>query len=735
MCARIVICTRRYTGIAPGIAMRRFVQHLFSNRAAVLVAVLCVGLLCTGLMHLWMYRMQTRLVQQRLDQQATLAAVRIEARMDRLSEMARGLRGAFLVNPGLDRRTFIQLLRQQRLSPELGDYLMAAYIREVPAAQVDAFLARQQQPALGSAGQVTLRNFGSRGSYYLIDYLYPDNNVTHAYMGFDIGGLPTRLKALESIRDRNQPVLSPPIPLLALRKHPPVFALRYPLYRPDLPLDTAAQRRAAFHGFLSITVLLSDVERWVKLALPPGMHYSLWQSWQDPAWGPTDHARRMLEGGPAAVSRGLNSEVLINLQGAQWRLVLEETPASRSDLFWLWPAGFSLSLLLAMAFGWQGMPQRKQEPAMLRGVDRILTLVEHLPAMVVLRDAANVVVYGNRAAQCWLGEEEPLLGRSEQIWSAAELSSHEEHNALHLVLPDRNGEERHLALTILPLSGYPGHRATIVRDVTEEQRREVELTMRRQRMSELLEIVCDWYWELDTEHRITYVSSSQFARVGFNLSVLLGKRSWEIADGALTQQEWEAHRQRLDRRQPYRDFILRVPMEGRFYVVSLSGRPHYDTAGRFQGYRGVARDITEAVTLQEHTQAQAVRHERILEALGEGLIALDAAGRVQYLNSAAMALTGYSAEEATGLPVERVLVMVDDVHSVPLPNLCGPLLVGQAQTVRPRRCVLLNKYSLRIAVEESAVAMREANGRLAGVVIAFRDEGVPLRPPEPEAER
>ncbi|TJZ77630.1 CHASE domain-containing protein [Chitiniphilus eburneus] len=715
--------------------MRSFLRRVSANRLTIFLAVLCIGLLCTAMLHLWLYHTQTRIVQERLTQQAALAAVRLESRMERLNEMVRGIRGAFLVDPDLDGKDFVRLLRQQRLTPELGDYLMAAYIREVPVDEVAEFLAKRHNPELGDAGQVTLHAPVARESYYLIDYLYPDNEITRAYQGFDIGQVVARRQALESIRDRNQPVLSPPITLLALKMQPLAFALRYPVYHPEMPLDSVGQRREAFNGFLSITVPLSSVTRWVEQALPANVHYSLWQTWQDPAWGAATKPTRMLEGGQKALQGGLHSEALVNQQGGQWRLVLIETPASRANLLWVWPLGLALSLLAALAATVDRPRQASRGGAIpvSRGVERIVTLVEHLPAMVVLRDAANVVIYGNRAAQAWLGGDVPLLGREDAIWSSAELDPGPGQEALHLVLPDRHGEERHLALKTLPLSGYPGHRVVIVRDVTDEQQREVELTLRRQRMSELLEIVCDWYWELDTEHRITYVSSSQFARAGINLSALLGKRSWEIDDGGLSQQEWDAHRERLDRRQPYRDFILRVPLEGRHYIVSLSGRPHYDSAGRFQGYRGVARDVSESFTWRERVQVESVRCKRMLEALGEGLIGIDASGRVQYMNPAAAALTGFSSEDAAGMPIERVLVMVDTARGVPLPNLCGPLLLGQAQTVRPRRCVLLNRYSLRIMVEESAAAMRDDGGNLAGVVITFRDEGVPEKLPEFEA--
>jgi diguanylate cyclase (GGDEF)-like protein/PAS domain S-box-containing protein len=103
----------------------------------------------------------------------------------------------------------------------------------------------------------------------------------------------------------------------------------------------------------------------------------------------------------------------------------------------------------------------------------------------------------------------------------------------------------------------------------------------------------DWYWEQDAAHRLTRIElragagcDDAFARTA------LGKRRWEL--GIEVEGGWEAHRALLKSRTPFRDVLTwRTRTDGSVRYASVSGEPAYDRRGRFVGYRGVARDVTE----------------------------------------------------------------------------------------------------------------------------------------------
>jgi hypothetical protein len=103
---------------------------------------------------------------------------------------------------------------------------------------------------------------------------------------------------------------------------------------------------------------------------------------------------------------------------------------------------------------------------------------------------------------------------------------------------------------------------------------------------------------------------------------------------------WRKHRETLQAHLPFRDFELARPAaDGGKHYISVSGLPVFDKAGRFIGYRGVARHITE--------------RKRAEEALRDMQLKLAHANRVALRRDAA--LVSRPKEQATR---PRVLVWV-----------------------------------------------------------------------------
>jgi signal transduction histidine kinase len=91
----------------------------------------------------------------------------------------------------------------------------------------------------------------------------------------------------------------------------------------------------------------------------------------------------------------------------------------------------------------------------------------------------------------------------------------------------------------------------------------------------------------------------------------LGLRRSDIAWGVAAEPEkWRAHQETLDRHEPFRDFTYRNWLEGdEFIHITVSGKPVFDAEGRFTGYRGTAREITEQVQAEERLRAAMMEAE------------------------------------------------------------------------------------------------------------------------------
>jgi signal transduction histidine kinase len=77
----------------------------------------------------------------------------------------------------------------------------------------------------------------------------------------------------------------------------------------------------------------------------------------------------------------------------------------------------------------------------------------------------------------------------------------------------------------------------------------------------------------------------------------IGTVRWDFArDLEEEPEKWRLHMADLDAHRPFRDFTYRAASrDGSEIYIAASGKPLFDSEGRFLGYRGVGRHITAAV--------------------------------------------------------------------------------------------------------------------------------------------
>lgn len=118
------------------------------------------------------------------------------------------------------------------------------------------------------------------------------------------------------------------------------------------------------------------------------------------------------------------------------------------------------------------------------------------------------------------------------------------------------------------------------------------------RVRDFAETASDWFWEQDADLRFVWISLDSPVVRPEDRSYI-GQLRWERAGADLHDPAWAAHKADLEARRPFSDFrYQRIGRDGRVHHISLSGNPIYDDTGKFVGYRGSGRDITEAVAAE-----------------------------------------------------------------------------------------------------------------------------------------
>lgn len=126
-----------------------------------------------------------------------------------------------------------------------------------------------------------------------------------------------------------------------------------------------------------------------------------------------------------------------------------------------------------------------------------------------------------------------------------------------------------------------------------------------QRFRSLIELSSDWIWEQDEQFRFTFFEGNYLKRAlnAAKPTSQIGKCRWDLEALNLTEEDWQKHREQLERHETFRDFFIRrTDLNGRERWLSISGMPVFGANGEFKGYRGIAKDISEHKHNEKHIQ-------------------------------------------------------------------------------------------------------------------------------------
>ena len=170
---------------------------------------------------------------------------------------------------------------------------------------------------------------------------------------------------------------------------------------------------------------------------------------------------------------------------------------------------------------------------------------------------------------------------------------------------------------------------------------------RERRFLGLLAVAADAYWEMDGNGRLIRFSAKEELRnfVGLRrhgVDAGMGKLLWETRGVMFEAQVLDAFRSELAARLPMRDVPLRwADATGRVRHFTLSAEPRTNEAGKFAGYWGVLRDITQDVKARLALWSTETRYQDLFRRIPTPLV-LHREGRLLDANPAGVTLFGFA---------------------------------------------------------------------------------------------
>lgn len=322
----------------------------------------------------------------------------IEQRLLAYEQVLRGGIGLFAASDVVTRdewHTYVSNLRIESQYPGIQGIGFAKWVNPAERESLERSVQAE------GYDQFHIWPVGERDIYTAILYLEPFDWRNQRAFGYDMYSEPVRHEAMERARNTGQPAASG-IVMLVQETETDVqngFLMYLPLYRPGVPTETVAQRRAAIMGFVYAPFRMNNLMRGIRgeamvpildLEIYDGEHPSPDNLVYD---GDPDHTREM---------SALSNTSAIEFGGRRWTLQVSSLPALDATIGTQKPrlilgSGLLISLLFA-AIVWALLLNRHRARALTKANRGLQAeIIERSKLEKALEGAKNVAEAASQA--------------------------------------------------------------------------------------------------------------------------------------------------------------------------------------------------------------------------------------------------------------------------------------------------------------------------------------------------
>ena len=171
------------------------------------------------------------------------------------------------------------------------------------------------------------------------------------------------------------------------------------------------------------------------------------------------------------------------------------------------------------------------------------------------------------------------------------------------------------------------------------------------------EASADWFWEMDSEVRFTYISGLEDQSDGLRPEDLLGRQANEVEGCQMDPACAASMNHHLAQRLPFRSILCQhQSTEGEARFFEMCGKPLLDADGTFQGYRGAATEVTDIKLAEQALHEERERLRLTLDHVFDGIVTIDEAGLITSVNPAIEQMFDRKADECIGKPFFETLI-------------------------------------------------------------------------------
>ncbi len=131
--------------------------------------------------------------------------------------------------------------------------------------------------------------------------------------------------------------------------------------------------------------------------------------------------------------------------------------------------------------------------------------------------------------------------------------------------------------------------------------------------------------------------------------------------------------------------------------------------------------IIQRKAVEETLFIEKNRAEITLNSISDAVIGTDMAGNIDYLNIAAEKMTGWSRDEARGLPISKVMHIINGETREIERNPVELVLLENKPMGLTAGTILIQHDGTEVSIEDSSAPIHDLGGQISGAVIVFHD--------------
>ncbi len=253
---------------------------------------------------------------------------------------------------------------------------------------------------------------------------------------------------------------------------------------------------------------------------------------------------------------------------------------------------------------------------------------------------------------------------------------------------------------------------------TEKERLEETTLKLEDKYRTIMEDMKESYYEIDLDGNFTFFNDALCRQLGYSREELMGMNYRVYTPPEHVKKQSELYKQVYRTGNPNELFLMeQIRKDGKRIFTESSVFPLRNEKAEIVGFRGIGRDVTERVQMEEALRRSGERYRTILEEIEEGYYEVDLAGNFTFVNDAACRQFGYSRQELMGMNY-RVYVPKDDVKNV---YRTWNKVYRTGEPLKSFPFASIKKDGTHIFLENSISPLRNKEGKIIGFRSVSRD--------------